>query len=266
MATVLAISSHVARGSVGLAATMPALQHLGHEVWALPTVLLASRPGLGRLARHDLPPADLAAMLAPLDADGCWEAPDAVLTGYLPSPQPVTVAADAIGRIKDAAPTIPVLVDPILGDGGRLYVADATATAIRDRLLPLATIATPNLFELAWLTDANAGGVSDTVSAARRLGPQVVVATSAVETQENVSTLLVTAREAVERPSLRNDGIPNGPGDLFAGLYLGHSLNGLGPETALEASLVDLDRVLAASAGRNALELSALGGVRPDGA
>src|SRR5262245_59295781 len=100
MATVLAISSHVARGSVGLAATVPALQWLGHEVWALPTVLLASRPGLGRLARHDLPPADLAAMLAALDADDCWRALDAVLTGYFPSPASVSVAAQAVRQIK----------------------------------------------------------------------------------------------------------------------------------------------------------------------
>ncbi len=264
MAKVLAISSHVARGHVGLAATVPALQHLGHEVWALPTVLLASRPGLGRIARHDLPPADFAAMLAALDADGCWEALDAVLTGYFPSPQSVTAAAEAVRRIKDAAPAIPILVDPILGDAGRLYVADATAVAIRDQLLPLATIATPNLFELTWLTGAKAAGQADAVGAARRLGPRTVVVTSAVETQEKVSTLLVTARDAVERPSSRYAGIPNGAGDLFAGLYLGHWLNGLGLEAALEASLADLDRVLAASAGRNALELSALNGVRPD--
>ena len=264
MAKVLAISSHVARGHVGLAAAVPALQHLGHEVWALPTVLLASRPGLGRLARHDLPPADLAAMLAALDADGCWEALDAVLTGYFPSPQSVTAAADAIRGIRDAAPTIPVLVDPILGDGGRLYVADATAAAIRDRLLPLATIATPNLFELAWLTGAKTGGLCDTVSAARRLGPEVVVVTSAAETRENVSTLLVTAHDAVERPSSRHDGVPNGAGDLFAGLYLGHSLRGGSLEATLEACLADLDRVLAASAGRDVLDLSGLAAARPD--
>ena len=64
MAKVLAISSHVVRGHVGLAATVPALQWLGHEVWALPTVLLASRPGLGRLVRRETPAADLAAMLS----------------------------------------------------------------------------------------------------------------------------------------------------------------------------------------------------------
>src|SRR5215470_16869856 len=68
MARVLAISSHVVRGTVGLDATVPALQHLGHEVWALPTVLLSSRPGLGQLVKHELPAAALADILAALEA------------------------------------------------------------------------------------------------------------------------------------------------------------------------------------------------------
>ena len=158
MARVLAISSHVVRGHVGLAASVPALQWLGHEVWALPTVLLASRPGLGRLVRREMPAADLAAMLSALESDGCWAALDAVLAGYFPSPRAVTVAAEAIRRIGQTKPGIPVLVDPILGDAGRLYVAQETAEAIRRELVPLATIATPNRFELQWLTGGPIAG------------------------------------------------------------------------------------------------------------
>jgi pyridoxine kinase len=258
MAKILAISSHVARGHVGLAATVPALQRLGHEVWSLPSVLLASRPGLGRLARHEMPPADLAAMLAALEADGCWAALDAVLTGYFPLPQAVAAAAAAVRRIKDATPGIPVLVDPILGDAGRLYVAEDTAAAIRDELLPLATIATPNLFELAWLSARATDSLGGAADAARLLGPPAVVVTSAAETEASVSTLLVTADRAIERRSPRHEGVPNGAGDLLVGLLLGHSLNGLDLEAALDPALADLDRVLAASAGRDVLALSAL--------
>jgi pyridoxine kinase len=221
----------------------------------VPTVLLASRPGLGRLARHDLPPDALAAMLAALEADGCWRTLDAVLTGYFPSPASVRVAAEALQRIRQAAPDIPVLVDPILGDAGRLYVAEATAAAIRDELLPLATVATPNLFELGWLAGAPTSAPGDAVAAARRLGPRTVLVTSAAETPGSISTLLVTGTEVVERSSPRHDGIPNGAGDLLAGLFLGHLLKGRGMEGALDAALADLDPVLAASAGRDVLSL-----------
>jgi pyridoxine kinase len=259
MATVLAISSQVARGHVGLAATVPALQWLGHEAWALPTVLLASRPGLGRLARREVPPLDLAAALCALEDDGGWASLDAVLAGYFPSPQAVTVTAEAIARIRRANPRTLILADPILGDDGKLYVAEDTAKAIRQELLPLATIATPNLFELQWLTSTSARGVADLISAARRLGPETVVVTSAGESRDTVSTLFVTATEFVERTAPRRAGIPNGAGDLFAGLFLGHLLNGA-MSTALDATLADLNRVLAASMGQSVLRLSALHG------
>jgi pyridoxine kinase len=261
MARVLAVSSHVARGHVGLAANVPALQWLGHEVWTVPTVLLSSRPGLGKLVRRELPPADLAAMLAAFEGDGCWGTLDAVLTGYFPGPASVSAAAEAVRHLKQANARTLVLVDPILGDAGRLYVAEATAAAIRDELLPLADIATPNLFELEWLSGMPTG--SDAIELARALGPPSVAVTSAAEARGEVITLLVDQSNAIERRLTRREGIPNGAGDLFAGLLLGHLLNGHAPETALEESLEALDRVLAASSGHDVLQLSALGQARP---
>jgi pyridoxine kinase len=261
MARVLAVSSHVTHGHVGLAANVAALQWLGHEVWALPTVLLASRPGLGKLVRHELPPADLAAMLGALESDGCWVTLDAVLTGYFPGPDSVAAAARAVRRIKQSNPQCSVLVDPILGDAGRLYVAEATAAAIRDELLPLADIATPNLFELEWLSGARAGG--NAAQLARALGPRLVAVTSAAAAQGDIATLLVEQGREIERRLAWRDRIPNGAGDLFAGLLLGYLLRGHSAEAALEASLAALDRVLEASSGRDVLQLAALDGQRP---
>ena len=258
MAKVLAISSRVVRGTVGLDATVPGLQWLGHEVWALPTVQLATRPGLGRIEKREVTGAELAATFAALEADGCWPMLDAVLTGYFAGPGAVAAAAEAIGHIKHANPRVVVLVDPVLGDGGRLYVSQATADAIRDRLVPLASLATPNLFELGWLTGAVVGDRDATTAAARKLGLASVVVTSAAETVSDVATLLVTRDRCIENSAPRRTGIPNGAGDLLAGLLLGHMLNRQSQEEALTACLADLDRVLTASAGRDVLQLSAL--------
>jgi pyridoxine kinase len=263
MARVLAISSHVVRGHVGLDATVPGLQALGHEVWALPTVTFASRPGLGRMARLDPAAADLAALLAALEADGCWTGLDAVMTGYFPSANTVEVAADTVARIKTTNPRVRVLVDPVLGDAGKLYVAPDTAAAIRDRLLPLADIATPNLFELGWLGGAAATDRAGIIATARQLGPAAVVVTSALETAGDVTTLLVTQTGDAERHDRRHASIPNGAGDLFVGLLLGHLLNKPSLEAALSASLAGLDTVLAASAGKPVLALAALPGRAP---
>jgi pyridoxine kinase len=202
-------------------------------------------------------------MLSALEADGCWSSLDAVLTGYFVTADAVVAAAQAIARIKDANPQVLVLVDPILGDSGRLYVAEETAQAIRRALIPLAAIATPNRFELEWLTAMPARDLGDVAQAARRLGPATVVVTSASESDAGITTLMVKATERIERVAPRRTAIPNGAGDLFAGLLLGHLLNGRADRAALDAGLADLDRVLAASAGREVLQLSALNAARP---
>jgi pyridoxine kinase len=258
MARVLAISSHVVRGQVGLNASVPALQRLGHEVWALPTLVLSSRPGLGRLVRHELPTTSLVEILAALEADGCWAAIDGVLTGYFPSAESVTAAAAAIARIKSAKPELTILVDPILGDAGRLYVAESTANAMKTQLLPLASIATPNLFELNWLAGrpGREGGSVDEV--ARTLGVPTVVVTSASETAAGIATHLVAPGHVLRCVSPRRTDIPNGAGDLLAGLLLAHLLHGQAPPIALGACLALLDRVLLASEGKSVLDLAAL--------
>lgn len=264
MARILALSSHVVRGSVGLAATVPALQSLGHEVWALPTVTLAARPGLGAAAsktsgRRAASAKELSGLLTALEQDGCWPMLDAVFTGYFASAEAVAAVASVVARIKAAKPGVRLLVDPIIGDGGRLYVPEATAAAIRDQLLPLADIATPNLFELEWLSGAHGLTDSDAiVAAARRLGPASVVVTSARSTETEIMTLLVTPAGMREVASARLADIPNGSGDLLDGLLLGHLLEGRSESAALRGAVRNLARVLEASVGRDVLQLGVL--------
>lgn len=198
-------------------------------------------------------------MLTALEQDGCWPMLDAVFTGYFASAEAVAATAAAITRIKAAKPGVRLLVDPIIGDGGRLYVPEATATAIRDLLLPLADIATPNLFELEWLTSTQ--GLTETdaiVAAARALGPPSVVVTSARSTETEIVTLLVTPAGVREVASARLADIPNGSGDLLDGLLLGHLLEGRTESAALRGAVRNLARVLEASVGRDVLQLGVL--------
>ena len=75
MARVLAISSYVAFGSVGLAAIVPALHWLGHEVIALPTVVLSNHPGYPRFAGEAIPAAQIGAMLDAWRPTAGWRTP-----------------------------------------------------------------------------------------------------------------------------------------------------------------------------------------------
>lgn len=198
-------------------------------------------------------------MLTALEQDGCWAMLDAVFTGYFASAEAVGAVAAVVARIKAAKPGVRLLVDPIIGDGGRLYVAEETAAAIRDQLLPQADIATPNLFELEWLTGSQ--GLADTdaiAAAARGLGPVSVVVTSARSTESEIVTLLVTSSGVREAASARLTDIPNGSGDLLDGLLLGHLLEGRSESAALRGAVRSLARVLEASVGRDVLQLGVL--------
>ncbi len=78
------------------------------------------------------------------------------------------------------------MVDPVLiCKGQEPGAALDTDTALRERILPLATVVTPNLFESGALSGMeHIESVDDLVEAARRiadLGPQYVVAKGGVE-------------------------------------------------------------------------------------
>ena len=127
MARILAISSQVVRGAVGLSISVPAMQRLGHEVIALPTILLSSHPGYPRVAKISISPQSVSENLRALDENGWLTGVDGVLTGYLPSVAHVGVALDGINRIREHNPAALVVCDPILGDDPKGLYIDAAA-------------------------------------------------------------------------------------------------------------------------------------------
>lgn len=255
------MSSWVASGHVGLAAIVPALQALGHDVVALPTVLLSCHPGHARFAGERVAPDLLARMLdVLLDGDGA-RGFDAVLTGYLPSPAHVDVAARMLARVRRAGP-VPYLCDPVIGDHPKgLYVDPAAAEAIRDRLVPHADIVTPNLFELAWLSgrgaDPHPTRIDDLRALASRLGPPAVLVTSVpVEADPGrIANLLELADSALLAAVPRHDRVPHGTGDLLSGLLLGHLLDGRDWPDAMGRTIAGLEIAIAESLGAGDLRL-----------
>ncbi len=150
--TVIVISSHVVRGSVGNRAAVFALETLGFPVWAVPTVVLPWHPGHGPAGRIVPPPHEFATLMQDLERAPWLGEVGAILTGYLGHPEQADAVAGLIKAVKARNPNALYLCDPVIGDQKGLYVPEATANGIRDKLLPLADIATPNRFELSWLT------------------------------------------------------------------------------------------------------------------
>ena len=91
---------------------------------------------------------------------------DGVKTGMLATPELVAAAADAIAGLP-ADEAIPVVVDPVLrAESGAALMERGGEEAYRRRLLPLATVATPNVFEAQALAGIE---VDDPVRLARTL-------------------------------------------------------------------------------------------------
>src|SRR5271165_3382617 len=99
MAKVLAISSQVVHGHVGNSSAAFVLQRIGHDILAVPTILLSNRPGYKALAGERIDPEKLNQILEALQSNGWLACVDAVATGYLPSPQHVELCAHWVARV-----------------------------------------------------------------------------------------------------------------------------------------------------------------------
>lgn len=218
---ILALSSQVAFGHVGLSAAVPVLHRLGHAVTPLPTVMLSNHPGWPHVAGQRVPVAELRAMIGAIEANGWLGDHDTVLTGYLPSAAHVALAAEMIDRMRALRPNLKVVVDPVLGDApGGLYVAAEAAAAIRDDLIGRADVITPNRFELGWLSGDAVDDAEAAVAAARRLAPRVVVS-SAPMGSGRTGCLEVNA-DGLRRFSVPVQAdVPNGVGDVLSALIAG---------------------------------------------
>ena len=248
---VLAVSSQVVWGPVGNSAAVPALQAAGHEVLSLPTITLSNHPGHGQPAGFRTSAEDMARMLAALEALGAVDDLDAVMTGYFATAGQVEEVAKLLDRID-----VPfLLTDPVMGDHGRLYVAEDVAHAIATLLVPRATCLTPNGFELARLSGMEVTDAASAITAARALKRPEVLATSIPAEGGRITTLLVTPDDVQSVTAQKLDGVPNGTGDFLSGLYLAARLV-MPPKDAFTKAMTTLSRAIARSAGTRVLDVA----------
>src|ERR1044072_252033 len=101
-----------------------------------------------------------------------------------------------------------------MGDLGGLYVPEATAVAIRDHLIPLASLATPNRYDVGWLAGAPLDDNNPIMEAALALGPSRMLVTSAGPMMAGgIDNLYLSGRNALLAEHRSIEGAPNGLGD-----------------------------------------------------
>jgi pyridoxine kinase len=250
MARVLCISSQTVFGPVGNSAAVPALQARGHEVMQIPTVLLSNHPGLGKPAGQSTSAALMEDMFQALTAVGAFNNIAAVMTGYFTSASQVIAVTKQINALKVQHESLHVLVDPVIGDHGKLYVAEDVAEAIRNQLLPLATIATPNMFELTWLAK-----IPDINAAVAKLAVPETIVTSLPSDETHLATELHHEGMHLRHTLKRQAHVPNGTGDFLAGCYLGERLNA-SSSTAFPKAMLRVEQAILKSLGATSLKLN----------
>ncbi|MEM7301708.1 MAG: pyridoxal kinase PdxY [Pseudomonadota bacterium] len=258
---IIVISSHVVRGSVGNRAAAFALEVLGHPVWSLPTIILPWHPGHGPANRIVADNSSFGAVIDDLSRAPWLGEVGAVLSGYLGDACQASDIARLVAAVKTANPAALYACDPVIGDHGGLYVPEATAVGIRDELISICDIATPNRFELQWLSGSDDFSANEALAvAARGLGPAIVLATSAFALMRNsIGSLLVTPDNAELAEHRYVADPPNGLGDLMSALFLSHIVNaGTGFEQqrqALARSAASVFEILQRTAAMHAHEL-----------
>ncbi|KTW27883.1 pyridoxal kinase [Pneumocystis jirovecii RU7] len=149
---VLSIQSSVCWGYCGnRSATFP-LQLLGYDVSVIHTVQFSNHTGYGHWRGQTFSGQHLADLYKGLKDNGIFKEYNFLLTGYVPGKEGVESMACIAKDIKENNPTIGWLLDPVLGDNGRLYVS-SDVIPIYKQLLFICDLITPNQFEAETLSD-----------------------------------------------------------------------------------------------------------------
>jgi pyridoxine kinase len=226
---VLSIQSAVAYGHVGNSAAVFPLQRIGVEVVAVPTVNFSNHTGYGAWRGPLIPPADVADILLGVQERGVFPQIDAVLSGYQGGVGIGDVIVDAVRRVKAANASALYACDPVMGNArSGCFVAPEIPVLLRDRVVPVADIITPNQFELGFLTGTEPASIESTLASAdlaRAMGPSTVLVTSVERPDREEGTVEMLVVDDAGAWLVTTPYLPfkaNGSGDVTAALFTAH--------------------------------------------
>ncbi|MBQ6373184.1 MAG: pyridoxamine kinase [Clostridia bacterium] len=227
---VLAVHDISCVGRCSLTVALPVLSAMGFETSVLPTSILSTHTGgfEGYTCR------DLAEDMLPIAEH--WHTLglrfDAVFTGWLGSHRHIARLERALAALDDGARLI---VDPVMGDNGRLYATldEAYVAAMRD-FGARAEMLLPNLTEAALITGMDYPGeqcgrawAEEALDALLSLGARTAVLTGVRFGPERIGA---AARERSGQTLICDSeyvpGMWHGAGDVFASALTGACLQG----------------------------------------
>jgi pyridoxine kinase len=263
---ILSIQSSVVYGHVGNSAAVFPLQRLGVEVWPINTVHFSNHTGYGSWGGGVLPTPVVEDIVRGLTERGVLPLCDGLLSGYMGDVTLGRVILDLVQQVRAVNPPAAYCLDPVMGDTDRgFYVRPGISELMRDEALPLATVITPNQFELEFLVGHPVVDLESTLTAVKRLrdrGPALVLVTSLTREDSDPNMIEVLAADAQSAHLIATPRLPlavNGAGDATAAIFFAHWLMRKPLSEALERTVNSIFAVLALTAERNSKEIQLIG-------
>lgn len=235
-------------GRCSITAALPLISALKVQACPLPTAILSVHTGFPTCCIDDYTD-----RMRPYMED--WKKNgltfDGIATGFIGSAAQIAIVSDFIELFRQEGTK--VMVDPVMGDNGRLY-ASYTPEMCREmrRLLRYADLVTPNLTEACELLERpypEGGAVTDDellamAEALSAAGPAQVVITGLCE-GEDIRNFIYERGRAPEVQKSRKIGIDrSGTGDVFSAIVMASLIRGESLSHSVEKAAAFISRVL----------------------
>ncbi|KAF5061332.1 Pyridoxine/pyridoxal/pyridoxamine kinase [anaerobic digester metagenome] len=245
-------------GGGSLSAVIPILSAMGIQVCSLPTAILSTHTG-GFTDFHfrDLTD-DMRLIITHWRRLSLSFA--AIYSGFLGSVEQIGIVRDFIRDFRN--PDTLVVVDPVLGDDGKLYdtMGEGMVAGMRS-LVASADVITPNITEAGLLLgepSLPAPSDTDAIKAWTRalsdLGPRCVIITSVPEDSVRGTSVVAYDREAGRYWKVACPYIPAcypGTGDIFASVISGSLLQGDSLPLSLDRAVQFVSMAIRTTFGHN---------------
>lgn len=193
---VLIVAGSDSGGGAGIQADIKAVTALRGFAMTAITALTAQNT-LGVHGIHPVPEAFIRQQIEVVASD---LGADCVKTGMLHSKAVIETVADTLSA---ALPGVPIVVDPVMvAKGGARLLEESAMAAMIARLIPIATLITPNLPEAEALLGRSIGGIDAMADAATdllALGPRAVLLKGGHLDGDDLVDVLATADGDIER-------------------------------------------------------------------